>query len=58
MKYHGYVPGVIWLQVVRGSTIPQLVSTVSPTDWYDTAVRTISYLLAFSHRAVFLLHPV
>ena len=48
MKYDGYVPGVIWLQMIRGG-IPQLVGTVSLTDWYDTAVRTLSYLLIFCH---------
>ena len=50
---HGYVPGVIWLHV-----IPPLVSTVSPTDRYGTAVRTILYLFVFSHRDALLLQPV
>ena len=35
--------------------MPQHVSTVSPTDWYGTAVRTISYLFVFSHRDALLL---
>ena len=36
-NYHGYIHGVIWLRVIRDG-IPQLVRTVSLTDWYDTAV--------------------
>ena len=46
MKYHGYVPGVIWLQVIRDG-MPQLVSNVSLADWYDTAVCTNLYLFFF-----------
>ena len=43
-------PGVVRLQVIRDG-IPQLVSTVPLTDWYDTAVRTaVSCLFVFSHR--------
>lgn len=38
--------------------MPQLVGTVSPTDWYDTVVRTMLYLFVLSHRDTFLLQPV
>ena len=40
---------VIWLHEIRDGA-PQLVSTASLTDWYDTAVRTASCLFVFSHR--------
>ena len=41
-SYHGYVAGVTWLRVIRDG-IPQLVRTVSVTDWYDGALRTIRF---------------
>lgn len=44
MCHHGYVRDVVWLQVI-GDGMPQLVCTVSHTDWNDSAVRTISYLV-------------
>ena len=45
---------------VLSDEILQLVSTVSLTGWYDTAaLRTTSYLFAFSHhRVAFLSQPV
>ena len=51
--------GVTWLQVLSDEIL-QLVSTVSLTGWYDTAaLRTTSYLFAFSHhRVAFLSQPV
>ena len=48
--YHGYVPGDMWLRAIRDGI---LVDTVSHTDWYDTVVRTTSYLIVFFHRDVF-----
>ena len=52
IQYHGYVPGLIWLQVIWDG-IPQLVSAVSLTGWYDIAMRTISYLFVFCHQDAF-----
>ena len=51
--YHGYIPGAIWLQVIRDGK-PQLVSTVPLADWYDTAARAISYLFVSPQRDTFL----
>ena len=48
--YHGYVPGIGWLQVIRDG-IPQPVSTV-PWSWYCRA-RIILHLFAFFHRDTF-----
>ena len=53
---HGYVPGDVWLQVIRDG-IPQLVSTVYLTGWYVNAARTISYFLVFSHRDAYCYSP-
>lgn len=44
-----YVAGVIGFQVIRDCT-SQLVSTVSFTDLYDTAVRPTWCLLVFCRR--------
>lgn len=40
--------------------MPQLVRTISLTEWYkyDTAMRTLPYLFDFSHEDAFLLHLV
>ena len=35
---------LFWFQVIRNG-IPQLVSTVSLRDWYDTALDTISHFV-------------
>ena len=43
-EYHAYAPGVIRLQMIRDD-IPQLVNTVSLTDWYDTTESTILCLI-------------
>ena len=32
-KNHQHVPGVVWMQTTRNGVPPQLVSTVSVTDW-------------------------
>ena len=37
--------------------MPQLVSTVSLTDWYGNALRTISKMFVFFHGDYFLLQP-
>ena len=54
-----YVPGVIWLHVIRDG-IPLLVSAVSLTDWWDTVVpcalfRTCSFSPVEVH---FCLQPI
>ena len=48
--YHGFVPGIVWLQEIR-DVIPQLVGTVPFAYWYYGAPN--SYLLFFFHQEDF-----
>lgn len=43
VECHGHVPGMIWLQVIRGGIIPQLVSTVPLCTgiYVNTAVHVV-----------------
>ena len=56
----GMVPGIILIASGTRDGIPQLVSTVSLTNWYGTAVRTIPYVPVcfLPSRCILLVRPV
>ena len=62
LQYHGYVPGVLWLQVIRDG-MGQLVSMVSLADWYGMMLpcapfRTRPFSLPWGAFFLFLSQPV
>ena len=56
--YHGFVRGIVWLQVIRDG-IPQLVSIVPfAYYWYYVGAPTSYYILSVSIIPFFLLSKV